>query len=62
MLLLYFAILILIFCKLVVITCFFQLDSTDEVKKIQDLLMKQISDTENTLHRINAPNMKAMEK
>ncbi|XP_022235479.1 structural maintenance of chromosomes protein 1A-like [Limulus polyphemus] len=38
------------------------LDSHEEVKKEGDRLNKDISDMETHLHRIQAPNMKAMEK
>lgn len=40
----------------------FQLDHQDDVKKTLDQLTKTCSDMNSTLHRINAPNMKAMEK
>lgn len=39
-----------------------QLDTNSEIKKAMDQLNKEISDLNNTLGRINAPNMKAMEK
>ena len=39
-----------------------QLLSSSEVKKSLDHLNKQVSDMQNTLQRINAPNMKAVEK
>ncbi|CAH1783210.1 unnamed protein product [Owenia fusiformis] len=38
------------------------LDHADEVRKTLEQLNKQVSDMQNTLQRINAPNMKAMEK
>ena len=38
------------------------LDSGDEVKKELERMNKAISDLQATIHRINAPNMKAMEK
>ena len=34
----------------------------DEVKRVLDSLNKAVSDMHNTLQRINAPNMKAMER
>lgn len=40
----------------------FQLDTSDEIRKMENQLVKKVSDTNATLHRINAPNMKAMEK
>ncbi|CAI9721520.1 maintenance of chromosomes 1A-like [Octopus vulgaris] len=39
-----------------------ELDHPDDVKKAQDALNKGVSDMQSTLQRINAPNMKAMEK
>ena len=36
--------------------------SFKNLKKAIEKLNKQVSDTQNTIHRINAPNMKAMEK
>ncbi|XP_064632615.1 structural maintenance of chromosomes protein 1A-like [Lineus longissimus] len=39
-----------------------ELDTSDEVKKMLDRMNKNIAEMQNTLHRINAPNMKAMEK
>ncbi|ELT90865.1 hypothetical protein CAPTEDRAFT_228943 [Capitella teleta] len=38
------------------------LSGHDEVNRAIDQLNKMISDVQNTIHRINAPNMKAMEK
>ena len=38
------------------------LDSADEVKKTTTQLTKAVADMSSTLQRINAPNMKAMEK
>ena len=39
-----------------------ELMHADEVKKRLDQMNKQVSDMQATLQRINAPNMKAMEK
>lgn len=39
-----------------------ELDHPEDVKKAQDALNKAMSDMQSTLQRINAPNMKAMEK
>jgi len=41
---------------------FFQLEHGDEVKKRTDQLNKAVADMYSMLQRINAPNMKAMEK
>ncbi|UYV72660.1 SMC1B [Cordylochernes scorpioides] len=38
------------------------LDTTEEVKRASDKLTKEITDMQAHLHRIQAPNMKAMEK
>lgn len=43
--------------------CFlFQIDEPSEVKKTIENLTKGVSDMVSMLQRINAPNMKAMEK
>ncbi|KAK3794036.1 hypothetical protein RRG08_028468 [Elysia crispata] len=39
-----------------------ELDSGEEVKSVQDTMTKQISDLQTTIQKINAPNMRAMEK
>lgn len=39
-----------------------ELEGPDDIKKSQELLNKQLFDLENTLQRIAAPNMKALEK
>lgn len=39
-----------------------ELDETDEVKKVGDKLNKAINDLQNTIQRIQAPNMRAMQK
>lgn len=41
---------------------FYQIDEASEVKKTIEQLTKGVSDMVSTLQRINAPNMKAMEK
>ena len=45
------------------VSCFLpQIDDPNEVKKTIEQLSKNASDMMNTIQRINAPNMKAMEK
>ena len=39
-----------------------QLDEPHDVKKAQEQLNKTVSDMQTTLQRIQAPNMRAMEK
>ena len=39
-----------------------QLDEAHDVKKAQEQLQKTVSDMQTTLQRIQAPNMRAMEK
>lgn len=39
-----------------------ELEMPEDVKKTADSLNKQVADMQNTLQRINAPNLKAMEK
>ena len=39
-----------------------ELESNDEVKTALESMNKNISDLETTVHKINAPNMRAMEK
>jgi hypothetical protein len=38
------------------------LDSQEDVKKQTDVMTKALSDMNSNLNRINAPNMKAIEK
>ena len=39
-----------------------ELDDVDDVKKLDSKLNKHINDLLNTIHKIQAPNMKAMQK
>ena len=44
------------------VVVFIQLDEAHDVKKAQEQLQKTVSDMQTTLQRIQAPNMRAMEK
>ena len=44
------------------VVVFVQLDEAHDVKKAQEQLQKTVSDMQTTLQRIQAPNMRAMEK
>jgi structural maintenance of chromosome 1 len=46
----------------IVLMLYSQLDGVEDTKKTLEQLNKQIYDMENTLQRIAAPNMKALEK
>jgi len=39
-----------------------ELDDTDDVRKMEGRLNRQLNDLSSTIHKIQAPNMKAMEK
>jgi hypothetical protein len=50
-------------CELITMFGFhFQIDEPSDVRKAQDQLAKACSDLQNTLQRIQAPNMRALEK